>query len=150
MKRLLVMFLLCGAVVVGTGSPASAYEWQGPCSGWRYGEVHPTTARMRALVECVFTRVAPSQTSMALYVAGRESGFNPNAYNPSGCAGIFQHMSRYWDGRVDTFLDRPWFRRWWGEWRPSVYDPRANIWVAALMVRSGGWGPWSTARVMRT
>ena len=142
MKKLLVTCLTTGILLVPTA--AKAYDWEGPCSGSRYAETGTVTdAKMRGLVYCIFGRVAPSQIDTALYVAERESGFNPNAYNPSGCAGIYQHMTRYWSSRVATFLDRPWFRRMFPDWEPSVYDPRANIWVTALMVRAGGWGPWS-------
>jgi hypothetical protein len=79
--------------------------------------------------------------STAIYVAGRESGYDEWAFNGS-CGGLFQHMLRYWPARVATYsglLDRYKVknRNW--------YSPRANTLVAMAMVRSGGWAPWSTA-----
>jgi hypothetical protein len=69
---------------------------------------------------------------MALYVANRESKFHPNAYNPSGCAGIYQHMLRYWPGRAAAYGFRGW----------SAFNARANIIVTMRMVNRSGWGPW--------
>lgn len=98
---------------------------------------------MRRLIACVFTRFAPMQLGVALYVADRESSYYPWAHNPSGCEGIYQHMSRYWAERARTYLWRGWFAPW--SWPVSVYDPRASVIVTARMVAAGGWGPWVTA-----
>ena len=70
---------------------------------------------------------------MALAVADRESQFRPNAYNPSGCAGIYQHMLKYWPGRAAAYGFPGW----------SAFNARANIIVTMRMVVQDGWGPWS-------
>jgi len=106
------------------------------------GEFSESVTRMRRLTRCVFGQIAPGEVSTALYVVGRESGFRSHAYNPSGCAGLMQHMLPYWPGRV-ALVDRPWFRRWFNRGWGDVYDPMMNLLVGAIMVRDGGWGPWS-------
>jgi len=92
------------------------------------------------LVDCVFARLGlASEVAYAQYVAERESGYRPDAYNASGCGGIFQHMLRYWRGRAIAFLPL-WLypRRQIVSWK----NPLANVWVAARMVKAGGWDPW--------
>lgn len=71
----------------------------------------------------------------ALYIAWRESRYQPDAYNPeSKAAGIYQHLLKYWPDRADTygFPDR------------SAFNARANIIVTMRMVRQYGWAPWAT------
>jgi hypothetical protein len=69
-----------------------------------------------------------------LYVANRESDFEPRAYNSStGASGVFQHLRRYWPGRADVFG--------FGGW--SAFNARANIMVTMRMVhRMGDWSHW--------
>ena len=78
-----------------------------------------------------------------LYVAHRESGFSPTAYNPPpggckdhGCGGLFQMDMSYWPARA----------RRYGFAGASVFDAVANATVAAKMIASGCpggcWGPW--------
>jgi hypothetical protein len=94
---------------------------------------------MARLVTCVFAKYAPGNEYHALYVADRESGLYPWAYNSgSGCAGLFQHIT--WTGRAAMYLHRWQFGP--NAWLPSAFDPRANALVAAAMVRLYGWGPW--------
>ena len=50
-----------------------------------------------------------------------------------GCAGIYQHMLKYWPGRADAFGFPGW----------SAFNARANIIVTMEMVRRAGWGPWA-------
>ena len=71
--------------------------------------------------------------AMALAIADRESHFEPHAYNPSGCAGIYQHQLRYWPGRAAAYGFRGW----------SAFNARANIMVTMRMVHLSGWGPWA-------
>jgi hypothetical protein len=69
----------------------------------------------------------------ALYVARRESRFDPKAYNASSCAkGLFQHLCRYWPDRADTYG----FDNW------SAFNGRANAFVTMRMVKRYGWDPW--------
>jgi hypothetical protein len=95
---------------------------------WRNG-----TFQVKQLIRCAAEHWnVPGGADLALYIADRESHYYPNAYNPSGCAGIYQHMLRYWPGRATSFGFRGW----------SAYNARANIIVTMRMVRDGGWGPW--------
>ena len=97
---------------------------------WRKG-----TYQIRRLIRCAAHRWdVPGGADMALYVANRESKFHPNAYNPSGCAGIYQHMLRYWPGRAAAYGFRGW----------SAFNARANIIVTMQMVHRAGWGPWGS------
>ena len=157
MKRTLVAAIVAALIALPTtaGATPSAPEplgrWPaGPCSDWRYGEYLTSPAKFQAtpgarqkvrnLIVCIFDRFAPGNSSTALYVADRESGLYPWAYNASsGCMGLYQHIS--WDDRVQTFLRQEWFRRPLSELPWS--DPRANAIIAARMVRAGGWSPWS-------
>jgi hypothetical protein len=95
---------------------------------WREG-----TWQVKQLIKCAARRWdSPGGPRKALSVAKCESGYDPDAYNSSGYAGVFQHAVRYWPDRSDHygFPDR------------SVYNGRANIIVAIRMSRSTGWDPW--------
>ena len=97
---------------------------------WRKGDWH-----VKQLIRCAEDRWSvPGGASTALYVAGRESHFEPKAYNSySGASGIFQHLRRYWPGRADAFGFDGW----------SAFNARANIMVTMRMVhRLGSWSPW--------
>jgi hypothetical protein len=95
---------------------------------WRKGTFH-----VKQLIRCAAEHWnVPGGADLALHIADRESHYYPNAYNPSGCAGIYQHMLRYWPGRATSFGFRGW----------SAYNARANIIVTMRMAHDGGWGPW--------
>ena len=97
---------------------------------WRKG-----TFQVKKLIRCAAEHWnVPGGADLALYIADRESHFHPNAYNPSGCAGIYQHMLRYWPGRATSFGFRGW----------SAFNARANIIVTMRMVHDDGWGPWGS------
>ena len=137
----LVLILLTGAAA--EAAPSVAADRRAPCTGPRFRTdgVGPAVEHRNArrVVNCAFWHVAPRQIRKALAVADRESGFDAEAYNPSGAMGLFQHMRRYWRGRAMA-LPLALFphRRTVG-----AFDARANAWAAAIMVRRGGWGPWS-------
>ncbi len=96
---------------------------------WQKGTWH-----IKQLIRCAADHWnVPGGESTALAVADRESKFRPDAYNPSGCAGIYQHMLRYWPGRAAAYGFSGW----------SAYNARANIIVTMRMVKQAGWGPWS-------
>jgi hypothetical protein len=134
--------------------PKPEGRWIGPCEGWWLGEnltpklwnENPERGEqmMMRLIVCVFAVFAPGQSAYALAIADRESSFYIWAKNPSSSAsGLFQHLATYWPSR-STLLNRGWFGK--GAWPASVFDPRANAIVTALMVGSeGNWGPWATA-----
>lgn len=73
------------------------------------------------------------QVDTALYIASRESGCNPNAYNGVyGASGVFQIIPSSWAA---------WTARCgiYG----SVFNAATNVAVAACVVADEGWGPWS-------
>lgn len=155
-NRLILLLLTWAMVVVPLGVHADAARTT-PCVGWPY-RVKPVTRpevrvrRMKRLTRCVFTEVGiPAQIPTALFIQERESGFwpwakNPDvagacrAANPYGSCGSFQHLARYWPGRVVTYLPRRGFPHW-----PHVspLNPLANAIVTARMVKAAGWGPWA-------
>ncbi len=96
---------------------------------------HKGTWQIKQLIRCAahYWKV-PGGADTALAIADRESHFHPTAYNPSGCAGIFQQMLRYWPGRASAYGFAGW----------SAFNARANIIVSMRMVARGGWGPWGT------
>jgi len=57
-----------------------------------------------------------------------------------GSCGLFQHLARYWPGRVLAFLRRDWRPGVWPH--VSVFDIRAQALVTARMVAQSGWGAW--------
>jgi hypothetical protein len=85
----------------------------------------------RGLVSAYFPA---SQVERALCIMEKESGGNPNAKNPrSSASGLFQHLARFWGERSSA-------AGWGGS---SIWNPEANIAVAAWLQRTGGWGHWS-------
>jgi hypothetical protein len=92
------------------------------------------TWQVKQLIRCAAAYWnVPGGAETALAIADRESQFRPQAYNASGCAGIYQHMLRYWPGRASVYGFPGW----------SAYNARANIIVTMRMVKQNGWGPWS-------
>mgnify|MGYP005854425659 FL=1 len=67
-----------------------------------------------------------------LWTLGRiiraESGGDPRAYNPSGCAGLLQ-LSRYWYA---------------GRWRFDPYSPELNLRYGLRVWKLCGWRAWVT------
>ena len=78
----------------------------------------------------------------AVAIVACESLADPMIATPAGYGyywvGLFQHTDRYWDARTDRA----------GIPGASIYDPRANAEVAALLVRESidgesSRGPWA-------
>jgi len=89
--------------------------------------------RWRSLVAAYFPA---SQVERAMCVMSLESGGNPDAANPTSSArGLFQHLGRYWS-------DRSTRAGWAGA---SIFDPEANVAVAAWLQSWGGWGHWTVS-----
>jgi hypothetical protein len=89
----------------------------------------------RPLVETYF---APADVARALAVISCESSGDPNAKNPrSSASGLFQHLGRFWQERsVDAGLPGA-----------DIFDPTANVAVAAWLVyEGGGWSHWNPSR----
>lgn len=89
----------------------------------------------RPLVEAHF---APGDVARALAVISCESSGDPNAKNPrSSASGLFQHLGRFWAERTaDAGLPGA-----------DIFDPSANVAVAAWLVyEGGGWSHWNPSR----
>jgi peptidoglycan hydrolase CwlO-like protein len=86
-----------------------------------------------ALIHYYFAPLGQGNVDTALCVGWRESRYIPTAVNPSsGASGVFQFMPRLW----------PWFSSTAG-WRgANVFDPVANVAVAAYIAGHFGWSPW--------
>lgn len=71
----------------------------------------------------------------ALSVIDCESGGNPDAANPrSSARGLFQHLASFWPERSAA-------AGWGGA---SIFDPEANIAVAAWLSKGGtDWSHWA-------
>lgn len=62
-----------------------------------------------------------------------ESGWDANAKNPySSASGLFQHLASYWEQRS----------AWAGWGEADIFDPEANVAVAAWLYYDGGPGHW--------
>lgn len=94
--------------------------------------IPPGTESWVGLVEANF---APADVEQALMIISCESNGNSSATNSSsGAAGLFQHLPKYWEERSAA-------AGWAGA---DIYDPAANIAVAAWLVYSGGgWSHWA-------
>ena len=92
---------------------------------------HPPAAEAwRFLVEAHFPA---SEVELALTVLWCESRGDPIATNPSsGAAGLFQHIPLYWPDRSAKA----------GFAGANIYDPTANVGVAAYLVVRDGWKHW--------
>lgn len=82
-------------------------------------------------VAAMINQTFGARASGAIAVATCESGLNPNAYNPSGAAGVFQIMPGTWAGTSQA--------------GKSVYNAAANIAAAhEIFVRDGySWREWT-------
>jgi peptidoglycan hydrolase CwlO-like protein len=90
-------------------------------------------AEVQDLIEQYFTPLGQDDLDMALCVGWRESRYTPTAVNKSsGAAGVFQFMPNLW----------PWFSSTAGWDGADVFDPNANVGVAAAIVKMFGWWPW--------
>jgi hypothetical protein len=129
---LTALLLIVPAVSANAASQDARYSWVPPkiCKvDWRKGTWH-----VKKLIRCAADHWdVPGGAAKALYIANRESHFDPDAYNASsGAKGIYQHLSRYWPGRAYTYGFKGF----------SAYNARANIIVTMRMVKRDGWSPW--------
>lgn len=81
---------------------------------------------------------SPADRAKAQRTAVAESGCDPNAYNPSTAAGIFQIKVPMHD---DEYLRLAWAGCWYGG--PAWSVPRCNIAVMWAMWVEQGWVPWN-------
>ena len=94
--------------------------------------VPPGTEPWLGLIQASF---ASGDVERALMVVFCESNGNAGATNPSsGAAGLFQHLPIFWAERSTA-------AGWAGA---DIYDPAANVAVAAWLVyEGGGWSHWN-------
>ncbi len=86
--------------------------------------------RWRPLIEVYFE---PGDVDWALAIVACESGGIVTAKNPgSSASGLFQHLARYWPQRSKL-------AGWEGA---SIWDPEANIAVAAWLLEKNGKASW--------
>ena len=142
MKKFIALLVLCCTLLAAPGAggqvlglAASARTVGKPCS------FHRTLLGNKKTIVCFAHRMNVS-ASTATTIADRESHYDNTAINWSSMAlGLFQHLKRYWDGRVRDAHKA--LRRWrvlhWS-WR----NPRAQAVVTFVYVHHHGWGAWTT------
>ena len=86
--------------------------------------------RWRPVVDMYFP---DDRIDWALRIIACESRGEPDAKNPtSSASGLFQHLARLWPERAEA--------AGFGDY--DVFDPYANIAVAAWLLETGGPGHW--------
>lgn len=99
-------------------------------AGWQPKEVKRT-------IRCMAPKWGLSE-SLALSIAYRESRYLEDARNPSsGACGVFQHLPRYWDGRVAAIP------QWLHPIKHSCFAGRVNILAGLYLAKVSGWHHWS-------
>lgn len=103
--------------------------------GLWFQDSEPAEPSVEALV---FTYFDADDAGRALAVIDCESGGDPDAKNPrSTASGLFQHLASMWPERSVA-------AGWAGY---DVFDPRANVAVAAWLVyEGGGWSHWNASK----
>jgi hypothetical protein len=133
------------ALIQGPPSAEAVHDGQ---ANWRmehcrYQSVDPgywTQREVHMLIHCAVEKWKESH-SIADYVANRESKMLYNAYNASsGACGVYQHLSKFWGGRVAAYNKSHLGGLHVKDTR--CFNARANVLVSLWMVDRGGWGPW--------
>jgi peptidoglycan hydrolase CwlO-like protein len=89
--------------------------------------------RVVSLIHYYFGPLGQADLQTALCVGWRESRYIPTAVNKySGASGVYQFMPNLW----------PWFSSNAGWGGSDVFNPVANVAVAAYTVAHFGWFPW--------
>jgi hypothetical protein len=130
------------AVLIPTAAPAVHARPEGPCRGYEW---QTSTHQTRRMIRCVWNRfnVGHGGPPMAIRVGSCESGLRWWATRWP-YVGLYQHSSLYWDGRFSRFVRQNPLRRTW-HLSDSPFNGRTQAIVTGLMVRAGGWSPWSCA-----
>lgn len=114
------------AMADGWLQPKEVIEWQ----EWKRNP----TERWRPLVAAYF---ASEDVPWAMRVIRCESHGDPSARNPhSTASGLFQHLRTYWSERSG--------KAGWSE--ADIFDPEANVAVAAWLYYHGGPSHWNASR----
>ena len=138
MKRILTLSLALGFALTLTPAHAGITTWRDTECRYQYLDGHRgwSTWEVKKTIECSTRRWGVS-TDTALYIADRESNFEQNATNSySGACGVYQHIPRYFPGRLDAVPD------WFGPFGGSCYNARDNV-LAAIWMARNGWSAWS-------
>lgn len=96
--------------------------------------VPPGTEPWVGLVQAHFNDADVQRALNVIYCESRGDSGATNSY--SGAAGLFQHLPKYWDERSTNA----------GYAGANIYDPTANVGVAAWLVYyGGGWSHWNAS-----
>jgi len=138
LRRFLTIVLAVGVLATGgmvfKSTPAKAagmcqFPWQTDNGGY-------STYQVKRIIQCAVAHYpVPGGQSKAMYIARRESRFDPYAVNPNGrFKGIYQQGITWWQGRYNTYGF---------SYLPNkILNARTNIIVSIRMVHRHGWGPW--------
>lgn len=145
---LLIGAALCAPAFMPVASADSDLGYATTDLAWRHESCRFQSANprnwtrweVRSTIACAVDRWAvPLETAMA--IADRESGFYAKARNPSsGACGIYQHLPRYWPGRVSNHnFGAP--KKY--DVAPGCENARSNVLVSVRMMHTIGLGPWT-------
>ena len=137
-RRFLVIVLALGLLATGgvvfNSTPAKAagiceFPWWEKDGGFNKWQVKHT-------IKCAVAHYpVPGGANKALYIAWRESRFNPYAVNPNGrFKGIYQQGITWWNDRYHTYG--------FDYLKNKILNARTNIIVSIRMAHRHGWGPW--------
>lgn len=138
MKRFFIAVVV--AALAATTVPAQAetpWRWNECRFQFLDGRRNFSVEEVKLTIACVADHFGVSR-STAMYIAERESRFGQFATNPtSGACGVFQHIPRYFPGRLVATPDR--YKPFGG----SCYNARDNVFAALYMAKNSGWSAWS-------
>jgi hypothetical protein len=124
------MLLSGGAMLQAAQASASgicAYHWWDRDTGYRPYAV-------KRIIRCAVARYpVPGGARKALYIAWRESRFDPYVTN-GRFKGVYQQGTTWWPDRYQMY----------GSWylRNKILNARTNVIVSIRMAHRTGWGPW--------
>jgi hypothetical protein len=138
LKRFLMIVLSAALVLSGgtmfqsTAAQANttgicAYQWWDRDTGYRPNAI-------KRIIRCAVAHY-PVQggARKALYIAWRESRFNPYVSNGQ-FKGIYQQGTTWWPSRYRTYG--------FSYLRNRIHNARTNVIVSIRMAHAHGWGPW--------
>lgn len=94
-----------------------------------------TPTGVKALIKCVAPKLGVS-TSHALYIANRESNYEPWVCNASDHCGVYQDARAIWSYEASHYV--------YGHSLGTLSrtNGRANVILNLRYVKHNGWGPW--------
>jgi hypothetical protein len=117
-------------------SSASSTGTSGLCAIRWYNNGSYDTWAIKRIIRCAVHHFpVPGGASRALYVAHRESRFDPYARNGTN-KGIYQQGKKFWPDRYRKFG--------FDYLKYNIYNARTNVIVSIRMVHRHGWGAWAT------